>query len=126
MELWIQFIALRFFLWFILRRLLPVQGIRNLSNGELKELLKNPQNHLFIDVREKHEYREGYIKGFKNIPLSELTRRVTEIDRSKGVVLTCRSGMRSRQAAKILKQNGFTAISHLKTGVSGWDGNFTR
>lgn len=123
---WVQYLLLGAIAWFLLRRTLPVKGLADLTPGEVKERLKNGKDYVFVDVREVHEYREGHIKGFQNIPLSQLARRLDEIDRGKPVVLTCRSGMRSRQAARILKKNGFSEIAHLKTGISGWDGKLTR
>lgn len=123
---WIQYLIFGAVLWFILKRFLPTKGLTNLTAAEVKELLKNQKEHLFLDVREVHEFREGHIKGFKNYPLSQLNGKAAELDTNKSVVLTCRSGMRSRQAAKILQKKGFNKISHLKTGIIGWDGDLVR
>lgn len=123
---WIQYLIFAVLLWLIIKRFLPVKDLTNLTAAEVKELLKHQKDHLFLDVREVHEYREGHIKGFKNYPLSQLAHKVNELDPNKSVVLTCRSGMRSRQAAKILKKKGFNKISHLKTGIIGWDGDLVR
>lgn len=123
---WIQYLIFGVLLWLIIRRFMPMKGLTNLSAAEVKQLLKNQKEHLFIDVREVHEYREGHIRGFKNYPLSQLAQKVNELDPNKSVILTCRSGMRSRQAAKILQKNGFSQISHIKTGIIGWDGDLVR
>ncbi|MFC4767205.1 rhodanese-like domain-containing protein [Effusibacillus consociatus] len=117
---WLQYLLFGVVLFLVIQRLLPTKGLTDLSAEEVFQKLKNPKDHVFLDVREAHEYREGHIKGFKNIPLSQLASRQHEIDRNKSIILTCRSGMRSRQAAKILRRNGFSRISHLKNGVLGW------
>ncbi|MFY0544705.1 rhodanese-like domain-containing protein [Brevibacillus sp. H7] len=123
---WIPYLLLAGFAVFMASRLLPVKGLRNLKPDDLKELLKRPQGHLFIDVREPFEYKRGHIKGFQNIPLSQLKVRINELDPQTPLVLTCQSGMRSRQAAKLLAKQGFTNISHLQTGMSGWNGSVTK
>jgi rhodanese-related sulfurtransferase len=117
---WIGYGLLAVILFLFIKQMLPMKGLKNLSSEEVKELLKKPKEYTFIDVREVHEYNSGHIKGFKNIPLSQLNQRLHEIDRNKPIVLTCRSGNRSRVAAKILIKNKFTNLSHLKTGIAGW------
>ena len=76
----------------------------------LKDLLKNPTT-LVVDVRSPLEYGAEHIPGAQNIPLEEITTRLTEF-RSihKPVVLYCRSGNRSGMAVNILKQNGITDV----------------
>ena len=43
------------------------------------------------------------MKGFQNIPLNELASRASQLDKNKEVIVICQSGMRSKQAAKVLK-----------------------
>ena len=76
----------------------------------LKDLLKKPTT-LVVDVRSPLEYGAEHIPGAQNIPLEEITTRLTEF-RSihKPVVLYCRSGNRSGMAVNILKQNGITDV----------------
>ena len=78
--------------------------------SRLKELIKNPDT-LVVDVRSPLEYAAEHIPGAQNIPLEEVTTRLTEF-RSihKPVVLYCRSGNRSGMAVNILKQNGITDV----------------
>jgi phage shock protein E len=67
---------------------------------------------VIIDVRTIGEYREGHIKGSKNIPLDMIFSKVNEIKRmEKPVIVCCRSGMRSGQAASILKNSGIEAMN---------------
>lgn len=70
-----------------------------------------------IDVREPAEYAAGSVTGAVNIPLNELPRRLGELDRQRPVVLLCRSGNRSRQAATYLAAAGFTDVINLAGGI---------
>lgn len=123
---WIGYGILGVVVLLFIKQMFPMKGLRNLSSEDVKGLLSKAKEYSFIDVREVHEYKAGYIKGFKNIPLSQFSQRLGEIDRNKPVVLTCRGGNRSRQAAKILMKSGFTDVSHLQTGVSGWSGSLSK
>lgn len=59
-----------------------------------------------LDVREPHE-RELHHIGGQHIPLNDLIKRMSEIVTDKDVVVYCRSGIRSKKAVELLKQNGF-------------------
>jgi phage shock protein E len=63
-------------------------------------------------VRTVGEFQSGHIKGSKNIPLDNIFSKVNEIKRlEKPVIVCCRSGMRSAQAASILKNNGINVMN---------------
>lgn len=64
-----------------------------------------------IDVRNDWEYEEGHVPGAVNIPLHEMQERVDEIRNFRGtIVVCCASGIRSMQAATLLKQHGFLNV----------------
>ncbi|WLR46368.1 rhodanese-like domain-containing protein [Halobacillus litoralis] len=105
--------------WFIIKKLLPVKGVQNISVQELQNRLKE-KNVQWIDVRTPGEYRANHKKPFKNLPLSNLPKRTSELDRDKEVVIICQSGMRSMNAAKVLKKQGFSKITNVKGGMSAW------
>lgn len=108
-----------FVVWMIYRQVAPVKGLRNLQVREFKTEYKgNP----LIDVREKHEFKRGHIAGAVNISLSQLKQRLGQIPKDKPVYLYCQSGMRSKQAAKILSKNGYSQMAHLSGGIMAWDG----
>lgn len=123
---WLPYVLLAVFVILMVRRMLPVKGVKNLKPQELQELMKKPEGIQFIDVRESFEYKRGHIKGFRNVPLSVLKDHIAELDRQKSIVLMCQSGMRSRQAASVLVKHGYPNISHLQTGMSGWSGAVTK
>jgi len=64
-----------------------------------------------IDVRSPGEFRDGAYPGAVNIPLATLPARLMELEpKDKPIVLYCASGARSGQAARILKQAGFSDV----------------
>jgi rhodanese-related sulfurtransferase len=67
---------------------------------------------IIVDVRSKSEYAGGAIPGSKNIPLPEISSKLSEIKKwNKPVILCCASGMRSGSASGILKSNGIEAMN---------------
>ena len=78
-----------------------------------KMALENGDAQL-IDVRTPREYAENGLDGAKNIPLQDIDKRLEEIGNIEDpVVLYCRSGNRSAQAADILQRNGFGEVYDL-------------
>lgn len=73
-----------------------------------------------IDVREPDEVAGGTLAGAINIPLGDLPARVGELDPSRRVVLLCRSGGRSTQAAEFLTDSGFGDVVNLAGGMLAW------
>ncbi len=71
----------------------------------------DPEKAAFLDVRTPAEVANGKIPGFSNIPLDSLRERLSELDRSKPVYVTCQVGLRGYLAVRILLQNGFTAYN---------------
>lgn len=93
-------------------------SIQSIQPVDLKTLL--PDGCCLVDVREPVEHAEEHIEGSRLIPLGEIERRVTEIDRSKPLVITCRSGKRGAEALSRLQAMGFTNARNLEGGVLAW------
>ncbi|MEZ5246116.1 MAG: rhodanese-like domain-containing protein [Acidimicrobiales bacterium] len=74
-----------------------------------------------IDVREPSEFSEGTLPGATNIPLGELPSRLGELDTERRVVLLCRSGGRSANAAAFLANAGFADVVNLAGGMLAVD-----
>lgn len=67
---------------------------------------------IILDVRTPAEFKDGHIKGSKNIALQTLNGQVETIKKwNKPIIACCKSGMRSAQATSILKQNGIDCIN---------------
>lgn len=72
------------------------------------ELVK--KGAVIIDVRTKAEYQGGHIRNSLNIPLNNLSNHYSKLKKDKPIITCCASGMRSAQAANILKSNGFPEV----------------
>ena len=85
----------------------------------LREHGKRPA---LIDVREPDENAQGMIPGTLHIPRGFLELRIEHNvpDRSSPVVLYCASGTRSVLAARSLVELGYTEVSSLAGGFTGW------
>jgi rhodanese-related sulfurtransferase len=91
-----------------------------LKPAEVQEKLENGERPFLLDVRERYELREGYITGAKLIPLGQLTSHMKELPRDREIVCVCRSGNRSRSAAKKLIAAGYSA-SNMRGGMLAWE-----
>lgn len=67
---------------------------------------------IVIDVRTVREFKEGHIIGSKNYPLDLISSKVAELKKlKKPIIVCCQSGMRSGQAASILKNSGIECVN---------------
>ena len=81
---------------------------------------------VLLDVRTPDEYRQGHIPGSKNVPLQSISKVAGMIDnKSTNIFVHCLSGARSRQAAAILKQMGYTNVKNIG-GISAYAGKVER
>lgn len=108
-------------LWIAYRLTSPAKGIQSISTEEMKTLLSKKDKQ-YIDVRTPVEFKGNHVKGFKNIPLNELPKRMNELSKDKEILVICQSGMRSSKASQLLKKNGFTAITNIRGGMSSYRG----
>jgi phage shock protein E len=70
---------------------------------------------LVLDVRTKQEFSGGHVEGAHLFPVHELGARLKELEKLAGektrpIVVYCRSGARSAQAAAILQQQGYSGV----------------
>ena len=75
-----------------------------------------------VDVREPDEVAERTLPGAVNIPLGELPTRLGELDKSRRVVVLCRSGGRSTNASILLTEAGFGDVVNLEGGMLAYAG----
>jgi len=73
-----------------------------------------------LDVRTPEEYATGHLENAKNINFNDTEAFLSQIDtldKTKPYILYCRTGNRSAQAMKFMKNRGFTNVSHLSGGI---------
>jgi rhodanese-related sulfurtransferase len=73
-----------------------------------------------VDVRGPGEFEGGALPGAVNLPLPRLRESMSELDRSKPVLVNCAGGYRSIAAASMLRANGFSDVSDLLGGWTAW------
>lgn len=73
-----------------------------------------------IDVRETWELDICRIDAAKNLPMSEITNRVDDIEKNIETVVMCHHGGRSMQVAMWLEQQGFGEMTNLLGGIDAW------
>ncbi len=82
-----------------------------LSGGEALQLL---------DVREPQEAAIASIPGSLLVPLGTLPERLTSVERTRPVVVYCRSGARSARAVELLRKAGLSRTYNLAGGILAW------
>jgi rhodanese-related sulfurtransferase len=85
----------------------------------LKQWLDNKIVTL-VDVREPAEYAGEHLANSILVPLSKFDPNKIPVDRDKILVLYCRTGNRSAQAAQKLFAAGFEGVTHLGGGIENW------
>ena len=66
-----------------------------------------------IDVRSTVEFSQGALNGAVNMPMESFQYLADSIDKSKPVILYCRSGMRSGVAKQFLETLGFDSVFNI-------------
>lgn len=82
----------------------------------------NGQKVVVLDVREREEYRQGYVPGAISVPRGFLEMRVEEAapDKSAPVIAYCAGGVRSLLAGRILKELGYQDVVSVRGGFTAW------
>lgn len=97
------------------------EKFKNLSTAQFKELIKD-NNVQLVDVRTVAEYSEGHISGSFNINVMDENFPAAAdelLQKEQPVAVYCKSGRRSRNAAKLLVQKGFK-VYNLDKGILNW------
>ena len=87
------------------------------------EAIKEDNGGFLLDVRTTAEWeQDGHLENATLIPHSDLEDREAELPEDKDalILLYCRSGNRSQDAAKTLLDLGFTNLIELESGINGW------
>ena len=96
-------------------------GYQKISQDKAKEMM-DTQEVLVLDVREQSEYAGGHIPGAVLLPvgtIDEDTAAVVIPEKDTTVLVYCRSGSRSKRAAKALAGLGYTGIYEFG-GILSW------
>ena len=104
--------------------LFPRSGsYREISMDEAASMMQKEKNYIILDVRRPDEFAEKHIPGAINVPNESIgTEAIPELpDKDQLILVYCRSGNRSKQAAKKLVELGYTNIVEFG-GIIDWTG----
>ncbi len=75
-----------------------------------------------LDVRTPGEFAEGYIEGARLIDFQSgnFENEIATLDKNATYAVYCRSGNRSGQAVKVMKDAGFSNVFNMNGGVIEW------
>ena len=86
--------------------------IRHVSMDDIVKIMNENKDYVIVDVRTPDEYKEGHIPNAINIP-------------NQLILIYCRSGSRSRQAAYKMQKLGYTNIVEFG-GIINWKGKIEK
>lgn len=72
-----------------------------------------------VDVREANEYVTGHVPGATLMPMTRLTARLDDLDKTHPVFVVCASGNRSAAMTDLLVASGYDAYS-VSGGTTAW------
>ncbi len=101
------------------RQPMNANAVVEITPTELAERLKTGDVDL-IDVREPHEWDIARIPSARLIPLGVFPAAIPSLDRTRDIVVQCRSGVRSANAVRQLQAAGFTRVKNLAGGILRW------
>lgn len=97
--------------------------IQYVSMEEITTIMQKNTNHIILDVRTIEEYNEGHIPNAICIPNETIDETVTKQlpNKEQLILIYCRSGNRSKQAALKFQHLGYTNLVEFG-GIIDWDG----
>ncbi len=91
-----------------------------LTARQLADILDSTPGITLVDLRNPGELADGILPGALTVPLTELVRRIDEIDLAGPVVVYCAGGWRSSVGASLLRARGAGDVSDLVGGYDAW------
>jgi rhodanese-related sulfurtransferase len=87
---------------------------------EIQAWLAAGRSPLFVDIREPHEVRQGYVAGALLLPMNDVPESLALLPRDRPLVFYCAAGMRSFGVAHYLRDQGFPESWSLPGGIGAW------
>ena len=98
-------------------------GYRQVTTEEAVNIMQTEENYVILDVRTAQEFASGHIPGAALLPNQTIGTEDIPLlpDKDQLILVYCRSGNRSKQAAEKLAQLGYTNIVEFG-GINSWTG----
>ena len=100
---------------------------KTISSKEAQQMIEEHKDALILDVRTAAEYESGHIPNAVNLSNEDIQAgKVDSLkDKSQLIMVYCRSGNRSRQAAQKLAELGYTNVVDFG-GIQSWQGDIEK
>jgi molybdopterin/thiamine biosynthesis adenylyltransferase/rhodanese-related sulfurtransferase len=95
------------------------QGMEITVKDLKRRLDEDGKDLVVLDVREPHEWYISHLDFARLMPKGDLPDHLNELDQTKEYVLHCKSGVRSLEAARLMKSAGFR-VKSLRGGINAW------
>lgn len=98
--------------------LLPIE----INVQDVKQLIDNNEDFLFLDCREPHEYEYCHLDGTRLIPVGQIPAEIGSLQehRERRVVVMCHHGNRSLMVARWMRDNGLPKAQSMAGGIEDW------
>ena len=121
-NIWLLLIALTsggVLVWPLISR--KLSGATEVGPMEAVQLI-NRKDAVMVDLREPAEFGGGHAPNARNIPQSQLDKRVGELEKLKDrpVILVCQTGGRSHAVTAQLRKAGLGQVMVLSGGINAW------
>lgn len=95
---------------------------KNIAVEEFAGKLSSVHELQLIDVRTPEEFAGGHLKGAVNIDINgaDFDNKISQLDKSKTVLVYCLSGGRSARAASAMQDKGFKEVYNMEGGIMRW------
>ena len=99
---------------------------KKITSDEAKKMMET-QKVIVVDVRTLEEYNEGHIPNAISVPLETIENEAEAKLKNKDalILVYCRSGRRSREAALKLIEKGYTNVIDFG-GIKDWNGEVVK
>ena len=99
----------------------PASNPDEVTVQDMKKAMDDPKLGVkVIDCREPYEYEIARVDGVPLFPMSTLQERFTELDPNQSYYIHCKVGVRSIQALRFLREQGFKYVKSVKGGIDAW------
>ncbi len=102
--------------------MLAADPVKHVKADEAAKIIADGKTAV-IDVRTPDEFKEGHIKGAKNIDImsKDFEAQLGKLDKTQPTLVHCQAGGRSTRALPIFEKLGFKNLIHLDDGFGGWE-----
>ena len=100
---------------------------QTITSTEAQKMIEENKDVVILDVRTAHEYASGHIPNAINLSNEDIQAgKVDSLkDKKQLIMVYCRSGNRSRQAAQKLAELGYTNVVDFG-GIQSWQGDIEK